>query len=333
MGSISRKDLKAALEVFAIFQWALSALLIVLFVAFFHLYLVVFTPYWQLTGLTIMWLIFDWKTPQRGGRRSDWVRGWWLWKQYRDYFPLKLVKTHELSPRHNYIIASHPHGLLAHNSFCHFATEASGFSRIFPGITPYMLTLGAFFWVPVLRDYVMACGACSVGQASIDYLLTGNGSGNALVVVVGGLAECPYARPGFSTLVLKKRKGFVRMALQHGVALVPTYSFGENEVYDQHIFTPGGWINRFQEWFQSLVHVYPCAFYGRGFTENSWGFLPYRRPITTIVGEPLPVPKIENPSRDVVDEYHARYIKALRKLFDEHKVQYGFPETQELTII
>lgn len=68
----------------------------------------------------------------------------------------------------------------------------------------------------------------------------------------------------------------------HRVALVPSYSFGENELYDQHIFTPGGWVNRFQHWFQRLVHIYPCAFYGRGFTENSWGLLPYNRPITTV---------------------------------------------------
>ncbi|XP_074060444.1 acyl-CoA wax alcohol acyltransferase 2 isoform X2 [Macrotis lagotis] len=281
MGSIS-KNLKAVLEVFAIFQWALSAFLIVIIVLLFHLYLVVFTSYWPLIGFTIIWLIFDWKTPEKGGRRSHWVRNWCLWKQYRDYFPIKLVKTQDLSPKHNYIIASHPHGLLAHSSFCNFATNASNFSKLFPGITPYILTLGAFFWVPLLREYVMSSGACSVSRASINYLLTRKDSGNALVVVVGGLAECRYSRPGFSTLVLKNRKGFVYMALCHGVALVPSYSFGENETYNQHIFTPGGWVNRFQEWFQRLVHIYPCAFYGRGFTENSWGFLPYRRPITTI---------------------------------------------------
>ncbi|XP_044538432.1 acyl-CoA wax alcohol acyltransferase 2-like [Gracilinanus agilis] len=333
MVSLSKKDLKTALEVFAVFQWALSAFIIVLSVIFFHLYLVVFTSYWLLTVFTIIWLVFDWKTPQRGGRRSQWIRSWRLWKQYRDYFPLKLVKTHELSPKHNYIIACHPHGLLAHSAFCHFATEASGFSKTFPGITPYMLTLGAFFWVPVLREYVMSSGACSVSQASMDYLLTGKGQGNAVVVVVGGLAECRYARPGLTKLVLKRRYGFVRMALQHGVALVPSYNFGENEVYDQYIFARRGWVHSFQVWFQRLVHIYPCAFYGRGFTQNSWGLLPYSRPITTIVGEPLPIPKIENPSQETVNKYHALYVKALRKLFDEHKTQYGISETQELEII
>lgn len=51
------------------------------------------------------------------------------------------------------------------------------------------------------------------------------------------------------------------------------------------------------------------------------------------VGEPLPIPRIKKPNEETVDKYHALYINALQKLFDEHKVQYGLSETQELTII
>lgn len=51
------------------------------------------------------------------------------------------------------------------------------------------------------------------------------------------------------------------------------------------------------------------------------------------VGEPLPIPRIKRPNKKTVDKYHTLYISALRKLFDEHKVQYGLSETQELTVI
>jgi hypothetical protein len=43
----------------------------------------------------------------------------------------------------------------------------------------------------------------------------------ALVIVVGGASEALYAKPGCHDLVLKRRKGFFRMALQNGVQLVP----------------------------------------------------------------------------------------------------------------
>lgn len=45
------------------------------------------------------------------------------------------------------------------------------------------------------------------------------------------------------------------------------------------------------------------------------------------------MPKIENPSQEIVAKYHALYIDALRKLFDQHKTKFGISETQELEII
>ncbi|EHB15807.1 Acyl-CoA wax alcohol acyltransferase 2 [Heterocephalus glaber] len=278
-----------------------------------NLYLLAFTSYWLVTVFICIWLAFDWKTPERGGRRFNCVRQWRLWRHYCNYFPNKLLKTRDISPSHNYILVCHPHGLMSHACFGNFATEATGFSKIFPGITSYTLTLGAFFWLPFLRDYVMSAGICSVSQSSMDFLLTHKGKGNMLIVVVGGLAECRYSLPGSSTLVLKNQFDFVRMALRHGVALIPAYSFGETELYNQHIFSPGGLVNCFQKWFQSLVHIYPCAFYGHG--------------------EPLSLPKIENPSQADVTKYHELYIDALRKLFDKHKTKFGISETQELEII
>ncbi|XP_058906178.1 acyl-CoA wax alcohol acyltransferase 2 [Kogia breviceps] len=328
----SKKDLKTTLEVFALFQWVLSALVIGSTVILVNLYLVVFTPYWPVTVLLLTWLAFDWKTPERGGCRFTCIRHWCLWKQCCDYFPLQLLKTHDLSPSLNCILTHHPHGLMSHSCFGHFATEKSGFSKIFPGITPYILTLGAFFWVPFLREYVMSTGAYSVSQSSMDFLLTRRGTGNMLIMVVSGLAECRYSLPGSTTLVLKNRTGFVRTALRHGVALIPAYAFGETELYNQQIFTPGGFVNHFQKWFQSMVHIYPCAFYGHGFIENSWGLLPYARPVTNIVGKPLPLPKIENPSKETVVKYHMVYIDALHKLFGQYKTKFGFSETQELVL-
>lgn len=55
---------------------------------------------------------------------------------------------------------------MSHSWFGHFATEMSGFSKTFPGMTPYILTLGAFFWVPFLREYVMSVGELAPGMES-----------------------------------------------------------------------------------------------------------------------------------------------------------------------
>lgn len=40
--------------------------------------------------------------------------------------------------------------------------------------------------------------------------------GNMLAIIVGGAQEALDARPGSCTLLLKNRKGFVRLAIEHG---------------------------------------------------------------------------------------------------------------------
>lgn len=59
-------------------------------------------------------------------------------------------------------------------------------------------------------------GICPVNKNSIDYLLSCNGTGNAVVIVVGGASESLQCAPGLNTVTLKNRKGFVRLALQRG---------------------------------------------------------------------------------------------------------------------
>lgn len=59
-------------------------------------------------------------------------------------------------------------------------------------------------------------GVCPVSELALKYLLTQKGSGNAVVIVVGGAAEALLCQPGASTIYLKERKGFVKLALKTG---------------------------------------------------------------------------------------------------------------------
>ncbi|XP_062262558.1 diacylglycerol O-acyltransferase 2-like [Platichthys flesus] len=149
------------------------------------------------------------------GRRSSWVRSWTVWTYFRDYFPIRLIKTHNLLPS-NYIFGYHPHGILCFGAFCNFGTEATGFSKKFPGIKPSLATLAEKFRMPVLRDYLMSGGICPVNRNSIYYVLTHYGTGNAVIIVVGGAAESLHCTQGLNIVHLKNRRGFVRQALQKG---------------------------------------------------------------------------------------------------------------------
>ena len=57
----------------------------------------------------------------------------------------------------------------------------------------------------------------------------------SLLILPGGSLEILEAQPHVDeqVLVLERRKGFIELALKYGIPLVPVYSFGATELYDQ----------------------------------------------------------------------------------------------------
>lgn len=55
---------------------------------------------------------------------------------------------------------------------------------------------------------------------------------NRLLLFFVGASEALYVGQGRHTLYLKNRLGFVRLAMQTGVPVIPVYSFGENNTYN-----------------------------------------------------------------------------------------------------
>ena len=160
--------------------------------------------------------IIDKNTPHRGGRFLPFARRLGIWKHYVEFFPLNLIKTHDLDPSKNYLFGCHPHGVMGFGTSGNFATEATGFSKLFPGVITHLITLNIQFRIPILRELLMAMGICSASKESLNHILTQMGPGHSCVVVVGGAAEALEARPGNFKLVLKNRKGFVKLALKSG---------------------------------------------------------------------------------------------------------------------
>ncbi|KAG7223253.1 hypothetical protein INR49_015609 [Caranx melampygus] len=218
-----------------------------------------FTSLWPLPTLYFIWLVMDWQTPERGSRRTSALRKWKVWEHHRDYFPIKLVKTAELNPNKNYILGCHPHGIMSAGAFACFTTESCGFAKMFPGVKSTLAILAGLFRIPFFREYIMAAGLCPVSKQSLVHLLSKSGKGNAVVIVIGGAAESLASSPGVNTVVVRNRKGFVRTALEFGADLVPVYSFGENELFKQVIFTEGSLSRRLQDLFKRIMgfaHVY-----------------------------------------------------------------------------
>ncbi|GFN89091.1 2-acylglycerol o-acyltransferase 2 [Plakobranchus ocellatus] len=299
---------------------------------FFFLYLFFFTSYYFIPLLYLIWYLYDSPVSRHGGRRSDWVRRWPLFRWSAAYFPLELIKTSELHPSKNYIFACHPHGVMCQSHFINFASEGTGFSDKFPGIKPYLTVLAGQFMFPIFRDYFLLSGAVEVSGSSIDWVLTKEGCGNAVAIMVGGAKEALDAHPGSLTLNIKGRKGFCKKALMHGASLVPVYAFGENDLFDQVPNQQGSKVRRLQNFMTHLLGFSPALFHGRGIFNYTFGLLPYRKPVHTVIGAPLAVEKVESPSSEQIEDLHSRYCEALVQLFEDHKLKYGLTEADHLDL-
>ncbi|XP_049644126.1 2-acylglycerol O-acyltransferase 3-like [Suncus etruscus] len=324
---------KQCLKILGAYQYVLTFLFMGPFFTFLTIFLL-FTPLWLLSVLYLFWLIIDSDTPQQGGRSSKWIRKCVIWNYMRDYYPVKLVKTAELPPDRNYVLSAHPHGIMCMGIGCNFSLGGPGVFKNFPGLRINIGTLVNLFKVPVFRDYLMALGLCPVSRQSLDFLLSSRPSGQAVIILIGGAHESLDAIPGVHRLTLRNRKGFVRLALRHGASLVPVYSFGENDVFRVKRFEEGTWQYAAQVTFKKITGISPCIFWGRSlFSPNSWGLLPLPKPITTVVGRPIPVPQVLQPSEDQVNHYHQLYMRELQQLFEEHKASCGVPASEQLTFV
>jgi 2-acylglycerol O-acyltransferase 2 len=150
-----------------------------------------------------------------------------------------------------------------------FCTEALGFSQLFPGITNTLLTLDSNFRIPIYRDYALALGLASVSRESCENLLSrggpnGEGMGRAITIVVGGARESLEGKPGSMKLVLKRRKGFIKLAIRNGADVVPVLGFGENDLYEQFQPDKHPFVHQAQMTIKKVLGFTVPLFHARG---------------------------------------------------------------------
>ncbi|XP_044258046.1 2-acylglycerol O-acyltransferase 2-like [Tribolium madens] len=280
-----------------------------------------FTRFWYLSVLyaTIIYLEKD--RCETGGRPIEWIRHWKWWWYLKNYFPCKLdfVPGLTFDPKRNYLFACYPHGILPAGPFNTIGSPYSEFSKLFPKFQVRLVTLRQHFFIPFLREIAYGTGGISASAKSMNYVLGNPEGGNIAVLMPGGAVEAYHSRPGQYRIVLKNRKGFVKLALKNGSPLVPVISFGEPELFDQ---IEGKTLRRIQESIRKYLGLAPVIFSGRGFFQYSFGVIPQRSPITTVVGNPIEVTKTEKPTNEEVDELHKKYMQELENLFEVYKYKY-----------
>jgi len=267
---------------------------------------------WVITGLYIPSYLDG--SEKASGRPNKWFKqgvGVFKWMSRR--MNMKLVRTPEcqLVPDQTYIVGLHPHGVLPFGGVISLNTEVAGFSSLFPEWKGKLRSLAASFcfFVPIYRDMMLAGGMCDAAHYSALKILQ---KGSSVMLVPGGATEALYSKPGEYKLVLSNRLGFCKLSLESGSPLVPAFSFGEVDAYD--VLSPD---NKFVHWIKSsFQHVFGISL---PLLRN---ILPRKCDVTTVVGAPIPVNKVEKPSPEQIQALLDVYREKLIELFENNKRTY-----------
>lgn len=280
------------------------------------------TERWGLfTALLILLSTAFW--PTGGHWKEPWCgispfKRWWIWSTWRGYFNFRKVLLTELDLDQKYMWVEYPHAIFPMGSLLTGSYFDSGMQKfVASGKSIRGLATSTAFRVPLLR-HMWSWGGL-VPATKENFARTFDTCGSC-AVLPGGIAEMFLEGDGRTERIyLKSRFGFVKVAIEAGAHLVPIYYFGQTSLF-RHIGCHSGGL---LQWLSRRLRVSLVFFHGR------FGLpIPYKHPMVAVVGKPLKVERTANPSRELVQRYHAQLMDAVKELFDSHKHCVGWQDKE-----
>lgn len=228
---------------------------------------------------------------------------WWL-----EYFSVSLAyRGGKPLPPGQYLFLMLPHGLYPFSGACATISEmVDVFSHMQIAVAPAALRL------PFIRQLMGWIGCIRADKDSIRAALR---RGASVGLFPGGIGEMLRTDAASERILLQDRKGFVQLALEQGVPIVPVYVFGQSVLWSQ-LQLPQ-WVQRLSRWLRVSL-ILP---YGR------FGMLvPHKLPLLYTIGEPIACPRLEGPSTEQITATHGAVVRAVRELYNFYKDIYGWQE-------
>ncbi len=212
------------------------------------------------------------------------------------------------------IIAMEPHDVLPISIFSFNSCLNS-----MPGHNCVGCVTSACFNIPIMRHMYTWFNIISVEKQNIVKLL---GQGISPIIIPGGVAEVSYLKTCDTecVLFLKSRFGFIKLAMQQGVPIIPVFSFGLRQTFS--FWAPSSpWVAKLGR----MIGFLPMVIVGL------WG-IPFGpgKPsnYVNVVGAPITVVQSDSPSEEQLLVYQEQYFAALRSIFETHKEAYGMANIQ-----
>ena len=227
----------------------------------------------------------------------------YIFASWRHYFEFEVIRECNLSVDDKLLFAALPHGLfpvglpmaagLSEQILQYDNLSTAVASNLFnvPFISPLLTWLGC---IPATREKI------------IDTLEREK----RCLIMPDGIMGAFCSNKDEEIVYLEQRKGFVKVALQTGASIVPIYCFGHTQLFD--VYSNGLLVG------MSRFIQFSIIFY--------WPIVPRKRKITMVIGSPLIVEKVSEPTDEQINVVHSTFKERVVQLFDIHKASYGWKD-------
>jgi 1-acyl-sn-glycerol-3-phosphate acyltransferase len=195
------------------------------------------------------------------------------------------------------IFCLHPHGLMDIHSL---PLERHLFKKNISYRSTFERKL---FWCPFLRTFLYLLGYIPATSENFKK------KGINILTTPGDVAEfLQCGNP--STVFLSSNKIFFKLAIENGLTIVPIYAFDTEKSFK---FYPSlnKWRDKVKVGVQTVAIV---PFSGRFYLP-----IPFKTRTKVVIGEPLEIEKMENPSWKRIEETEKLYIEQLEKIYNTHR--------------
>ncbi|KAL7535110.1 hypothetical protein ACHAXR_010140 [Thalassiosira sp. AJA248-18] len=221
-----------------------------------------------------------------------------------DYFDFEIIHMDEKNIRSqmdngkNFLFAAQPHGVLSFVGMCAACSEPADTERVPTAAASVVLK------TPLLKNLMGIFNLVDASAGNIKRILKKGGS---VLIYIGGIAELFKSCRTEERLYLAKRKGFIKLALREGVDVVPLYLFGNTSVLSVLKHGPLAALSR-------NLQASLTLFWGKFYLP-----IPRDEKLLYVIGKPIGLPHIPDPTQEDIDKWHGVYCNEVRKIFETYK--------------
>lgn len=167
--------------------------------------------------------------------------------------------------------------------------------------------------IPMFREFCMYFGCIDASRSTVDRTLA---AGYSMQLYPGGEREQLLTDHNRPIVYIRKRMGFLKMAIKHQIPVVPCFAFGEDQLMHTSKF-----MLPFRQMIQRVFKIAIVIAFGRK------GIIPLKKKLTLVLGKSISPPADESG----LAEFHERYISSIQDIWVRHSQQCGY--TKSLTVV